>query len=251
MKFIKKSQVSEFIELIQHYYFPDFFEEITSGVEEYKLLKLYQIKILLTNELKKTGNDISVTDKFISELEDIKKLYSDDLIAIKEGDPAADSIYEIVVCYPGAFAILAYRVAHVLYKLKVKLIPRFITEYAHSRTGIDIHPGATIGKSFFIDHGTGIVIGETTIIGDNVKIYQGVTLGALSLSKGCKLKNTKRHPTIKNNVTIYSGASIFGGETIIGNNVTIGSNVFITESIQDDMMVMIDKPKLIYKEKRV
>ena len=130
------------------------------------------------------------------------------------------------------------------------MIPRFITEYAHSKTGIDIHPGATIGKNFFIDHGTGIVIGETTIIGNDVKIYQGVTLGALSLSKGSKLKNVKRHPTILNNVTIYSGASIFGGETIIGNNVTIGSNVFITESIADDTIVMIDKPKLIYKEKK-
>lgn len=250
MEFIKRNQISEFIELVQHYLYPNYFEEVIGTIDEYKTLKLYQIKILLNNELTKTGNNINVVDDFIKSLDNIKKYYDMDLEAIKDGDPAAESIFEIAICYPGAFAILAYRIAHALYKLHVKLIPRLITEYAHSKTGIDIHPGAEIGEHFFIDHGTGIVIGETTIIGNNVKIYQGVTLGALSLSKGNKLKNVKRHPTILNNVTIYSGASIFGGDTIIGNNVTIGSNVFLTESIADGTLVVIDKPKLIYKEKK-
>lgn len=249
MEFIKKNKINEFIELIQHYFYPDYFEEVVGNIDEYKHLKLMEIKVNLINELKKTGNNIDIANEFMEQLETVKKVYHKDIEAINEGDPASNSLQEIILCYPGALAILSYRVAHVLYKLNVSLLPRFITEYAHSKTGIDIHPGAEIGNSFFIDHGTGIVIGETTIIGDNVKIYQGVTLGALSLSKGNKLKNVKRHPTIKNNVTIYSGASILGGETIIGNNVTIGSNVFITKSIDDDLIVMIDEPKLIYKEK--
>ena len=249
MEFIKKNKINEFIELIQHYFYPDYFEEVIGNIDEYKNLKILEIKFNLINELNKTGNNINIADEFMKKLDEVKEIYDKDIMAINEGDPASNSLQEIILCYPGALAILSYRIAHVLYRLNVKLIPRFITEYAHSKTGIDIHPGAEIGNRFFIDHGTGIVIGETTIIGDNVKIYQGVTLGALSLSKGNKLKNTKRHPTIKNNVTIYSGASIFGGSTVIGNNVTIGSNVFITKSIDDDLIVMLDEPKLIYKEK--
>ena len=154
-----------------------------------------------------------------------------DLDAIYDGDPAANSRSEIILCYPGFFAIFIYRIAHELTKLSVPILPRVLSEFAHSKTGIDIHPEAEIGHHFFIDHGTGIVIGQTTKIGNYVKIYQGVTLGALSLKDAQKLKTKKRHPTILDNVTIYSEASIFGGETIIGPNVTIRSNSFITESV--------------------
>lgn len=154
-----------------------------------------------------------------------------DMKSIYDNDPASDSYIEIVNSYPGFFAISAYRIAHILYELDLKFPARVLTEYAHTRTGIDINPGASIGKSFFIDHGTGIVIGETTIIGNNVKLYQGVTLGALSLKEGHRLQGKKRHPTIEDNVTIYSGASILGGETIIGHDSVIGSNVFIIKSI--------------------
>ena len=139
---------------------------------------------------------------------------------------------------------------HILYELKIPLIPRMMSEYAHSKTGIDIHPGANIGNYFFIDHGTGIVIGETTLIGERVKIYQGVTLGALSLTDGQRLKGSKRHPTIGNNVTIYSGASILGGDTVIGDNVTIGSSVFLTYSVPSSMKVINKAPELILKEKK-
>ena len=148
------------------------------------------------------------------------------------------------MCYPGFLAITVYRIAHELYLLGVPLIPRIITEYAHSLTGIDINPGATIGKYFFIDHGTGVVIGETTVIGENVKIYQGVTLGALSTRKGQQLKGVKRHPTLGNNVTIYSGTSVLGGETVIGDNTTIGGNAFIVNSVSQGMKVSVKNPEL-------
>ena len=144
---------------------------------------------------------------------------------------------EIIFAYPGLFAIMVYRLAHELYLMEVPMLPRIMTEYAHSITGIDIHPGVKIGKNFFIDHGTGIVIGETAVIGDNVKIYQGVTLGALSTRGGQKLRGKRRHPTISDNVTIYAGASILGGDTVIGENCTIGSNVFITSSVAPDTTV--------------
>ena len=176
-------------------------------------------------------------NEFINELPHIKDLLIDDVKALYEGDPSANSYCEVVLTYPGFVAISAYRIAHKLYTQDLKFPARVISEYAHSRTGIDINPGAVIGKSFFIDHGTGIVIGETSIIGDNVKIYQGVTLGAISLKDGRELKNKKRHPTIMNNVTIYSGSSIFGGNTVIGNNVVIGSNCEIKSSIKDNSVV--------------
>lgn len=159
-----------------------------------------------------------------------------DTQAAYEGDPAAFNIEEIVLCYPGFFAITVYRIAHEFHKLKVPLIPRMLTEYAHAVTGIDIHPGAKIGGEFFIDHGTGVVIGETTVIGKRVKIYQGVTLGAKVTHGG--LKNTKRHPSIKDNVTIYSGASILGGDTVIGDGVTVGGNVFLTKSVDSSAGVV-------------
>ncbi len=171
-----------------------------------------------------------ITDDFFHEAPAIYKMLLEDAQAVLNFDPAAKSIEEVLVAYPGFYATAVYRFSHQLYKLGVKILPRFFSEYAHSKTGIDIHPGATIGKSFFIDHGTGIVIGETTVIGNNVKIYQGVTLGALSVSKD-KAK-TKRHPTIENNVTIYSGATILGGETVVGHDSVIGGNVWLTNSVQ-------------------
>lgn len=177
------------------------------------------------------------TVTFLRKIPDVRAMLETDLEAAFQGDPAAKYRDEIILSYPGMFAITVNRLAHELFLLEVPLIPRIMTEYAHSITGIDIHPGATIGKYFFIDHGTGVVVGETTVIGDRVKIYQGVTLGALSTRGGQKLRDVRRHPTIEDDVTIYSGASILGGETVVGKNSVIGSNVFITSSIPADTKV--------------
>ncbi|MCI9147584.1 MAG: serine acetyltransferase [Hungatella sp.] len=181
-------------------------------------------------ENRKNAQDITI--EFLKKIPQIREYLETDLEAFFDGDPAAESKDEIILSYPGMLAITVYRIAHELLLLSVPLIPRTMTEYAHSVTGIDIHPGATIGKYFFIDHGTGIVVGETTVIGEHVKVYQGVTLGALSTSGGQKLKHTRRHPTIEDNVTIYSGASILGGETVIGQGSVIGGNAFITRSVE-------------------
>lgn len=183
---------------------------------------------------------------FIQQLHKIREYIETDVQAAYDGDPAAYSKDEIIYSYPGLFAILVYRIAHELFLLNVPIIPRMMTEYAHRETGIDIHPGAAIGKFFFIDHGTGIVIGETTEIGNNVKIYQGVTLGALSTRGGQMLKNKKRHPTIEDNVTIYSGASILGGDTVIGRDVVIGGNAFITHTIAEGAKVSVKNQELRY-----
>ena len=169
--------------------------------------------------------------EFFSRIPAVRALAQTDLEAAYDGDPAATSHDEIIFCYPGLFAITVYRLAHELYGLNVPMIPRIMTEYAHSLTGIDIHPGASIGDHFFIDHGTGIVIGETTVIGKYVKIYQGVTLGGLSTRGGQSLRGKKRHPTIEDNVTIYANASILGGDTVIGQGCVIGANAFITKSV--------------------
>lgn len=185
-----------------------------------------------------------ITFKFLKTLPKIREYLSTDVQAAFNGDPAAFSTDEIIFCYPGMLAISVYRIAHELYMLNVPLIPRIISEYAHSITGIDIHPGAQIDKYFFIDHGTGVVIGETTVIGKNVKIYQGVTLGALSTRKGQQLKGTKRHPTLGDNVTIYSGTSVLGGETVIGDGVTIGGNAFIVSSISKGTKVSVKTPEM-------
>ncbi len=172
-----------------------------------------------------------VTVQFMAALPRIREYLDTDIHALFDGDPASQSPDEIIICYPGLYAITVYRLAHEFYEMNVPIIPRIMTEHAHSLTGIDINPGATIGKYFFIDHGTGIVVGETTIIGDHVKLYQGVTLGALSLKEGRGLLDVRRHPTIEDNVTIYSNASILGGETIIGHDSIVGGNVFLTRSI--------------------
>lgn len=178
-----------------------------------------------------------ITLQFLRKIPDIRAVLETDVDAALAGDPAASSKDEVILSYPGLFAISVYRMAHELQLLDVPMIPRIMTEYAHSITGIDIHPGATIGRYFFIDHGTGIVIGETTIIGNHVKIYQGVTLGGLSTREGQGLRGKKRHPTIGNNVTIYSGASILGGDTVIGDNVVVGGNAFVIKSIEEGQRV--------------
>lgn len=196
------------------------------------------------------GEAQRITVEFFNRIPTIREYVETDVTAAFDGDPAAYNKEEIVVTYPGFYAIMVNRIAHELHLLGVPLIPRIMTEHAHSLTGIDIHPGATIGKYFFIDHGTGIVIGETTIIGDNVKIYQGVTLGALSTRGGQMLKNVKRHPTIEDNVTIYSGATILGGETVIGKDVVIGGNTFITSSVLEGTKVSMKLPELDFNRKK-
>ena len=178
-------------------------------------------------------------DDFLAQSPRLREYLASDVEAALNGDPAAYSMEEIILSYPGLSAITTYRIAHELVLLDVPMIPRMMTESAHTLTGIDINPGATIGRYFFIDHGTGIVIGETTEIGENVKIYQGVTLGALSTRKGQLLHGVKRHPTIEDNVTIYSGASILGGETRIGRGAVIGANAFITSSVPAGAKVSI------------
>lgn len=184
---------------------------------------------------------------FFDKIPQIREYVETDLQAAYDGDPAASCMEEIILAYPGLMAITVYRIAHELYVAQVPVLPRLMTEYAHSLTGIDIHPGATIGKYFFIDHGTGIVVGETSIIGRNVKIYQGVTIGALSTRGGQKLSGKKRHPTICDNVTIYANASILGGDTIIGENTVIGGNAFITSSISANTRVSMKNLEMEYK----
>ena len=207
-----------------------------------------QIEIALNDsDSKKTAEE--VVESFIGAIPKIREYLDTDVKAAFDGDPAAYSTDEIIFSYPGLYAITTYRIAHELYTLGVPMIPRIMTEHAHSITGIDINPGAKIGKYFFIDHGTGIVIGETTEIGDNVKIYQGVTLGALSTRKGQQLKGIKRHPTIGNNVTIYSGTSILGGETVIGDDAVIGGNSFITSSVEAGSKVSMKSPELTISNK--
>lgn len=217
---------------------------------------MYQLNKQIMVVLKNNNNDLSeeelskksgeITLKFMEGIPSIREYLETDVKAAFDGDPAAGSTDEVIMSYPGVYATTVYRLAHGLFVLGVPMIPRIMTEHAHSVTGIDIHPGATIGKYFFMDHGTGIVIGETTVIGEHVKIYQGVTLGALSTKGGQKLKNVRRHPTIGDNVTIYSGASILGGETYIGDNSTIGGNAFITSSVDKDTKVLV-KPQELNK----
>ncbi|MGI6737521.1 MAG: serine O-acetyltransferase [Anaerovoracaceae bacterium] len=187
--------------------------------------------------------------EFFRSIPKIRHLVDTDLQATFDGDPAADNKEEIVLCYPGLLASTIYRIAHELFKLKVPMIPRMMTEYAHSITGIDIHPGAQIGEYFFMDHGTGIVVGSTSVIGSHVKIYQGVTIGALSTSAGHQLHGVKRHPTIEDNVTIYSGASILGGNTVIGRDSVIGGNAFLTSSVPAGTRVSVNNQELKFDSK--
>lgn len=246
---LKQEVLEEFIFSLKGLIFPGFSTEILDS-ETYFDIKLNTVRqdltILLTDVSKISHNELDVKQcvtVFFEKLPEIDKMIAFDLDALYEGDPAAYSKSEIILCYPGLLAIFIYRVAHELALLNIPILPRVLSEYAHSKTGIDIHPNAQIGDHFLIDHGTGIVIGETSIIGSYVKIYQGVTLGALSLRDGHKLKGTKRHPTILDHVTIYSEASIFGGDTIIGPDVTIGSSAFITSSVGPDTKIVSGRKK--------
>ena len=193
---------------------------------------------------------IEITFAILKKIPEIRARLRGDVQAAHEGDPAAKSLDEIIVSYPGIEAVAIHRVAHELHLLKVPLIPRIMSEYAHSKTGIDIHPGATIGDNFFIDHGTGVVIGETTEIGNDVRLYQGVTLGALSIKKDSSGKierGKKRHPTIRDNVIIYSGATILGGKTVVGEHSIIGGSVWLTESVPPYTILLNKAPELTQK----
>ncbi len=226
-------------------------EILKNRYSDAELVKLQTDKLLSPEEIKMTEDKAdTITIDFFRRLPKVREYLDTDLEAFFDGDPAAESRDEIILCYPGFYAITVFRMAHELYDLGVPMLPRIMTEYAHTQTGIDINPGATIGKYFFIDHGTGIVIGETTIIGEHVKVYQGVTLGALSTRGGRKLQNKKRHPTIEDNVTIYSGASILGGETVIGSGSIIGGNVFITSSVSEGTRVSVKNQELSFDNDR-
>lgn len=195
----------------------------------------------------------AIVVEFMGRLPKLRQMLALDAQAAYDGDPAAKSVDEVIYSYPGFYAVTVHRIAHELLDLGVSLMPRIMSEHAHSVTGCDIHPGAKIGQSFFIDHATGVVIGETTVIGDNVKIYQGVTLGALSFPKderGRAIKGLKRHPTLEDNVTIYANATILGGQTVIGKGVTVGGNTFVTESITAHSTVVGETPKLQVRSKK-
>ncbi len=235
-----KTNAIEFLNQLIDFLFPHFSSKVyitpEDVVAKVQLLKRDLIQLLISLNGNKPLDDVdTIADAFIGRIPSIHSNLWKDAEAIYSGDPAAENIDEVILAYPGFMAILIYRISHELYLLKVPIIPRIISEHAHQITGIDIHPGATIGSPFFIDHGTGIVIGETSLIGKNVKIYQGVTLGALSVDKS--LAQTKRHPTIEDNVIIYSQAVILGGNTVIGKNSVVGGNAWVTQSIPADSVV--------------
>lgn len=258
-----QDKVVEIVNKLLRIFFPGFYRDevykifnmrhtLAALVEDVMFNLQKQVTIALKNEpsyAQSSENDVrkkakEITIAFMKQVPRMREYIDTDLDAMFDGDPAANSKNEIILCYPGLLASTIHRIAHVLWELEVPLIPRMMTEYAHSKTGIDIHPGATIGKYFFIDHGTGIVVGSTTTIGEHVKLYQGVTLGALSTSAGQSLHGVKRHPTIEDNVTIYSGASVLGGQTVIGHGSVIGSNAFVTSSIKPDSRVTIQNQEL-------
>ncbi len=238
-----KNVVISLIKDLQKLLFPGYFDDLSSAQDAPDLIyKKLHCQVVLSVAYRGDEDVLTRADEicksFFEALPKIHLMLLKDIDAGFEGDPAAKTREEIVFCYPGFLAIFVYRIAHILYTLDVPFLPRIMTEYAHSRTGIDINSGAQIGEHFFIDHGTGVVIGETAVIGSHVKIYQGVTLGALSLKSGQKLRGKKRHPTVEDNVTIYSGASILGGETVIGRGSTIGGNAFITESVAENSKII-------------
>ena len=244
---------------IRRLIFPAYYGEaalMSLAPEDYAALLLERIEkqlfrqIALTLPEEQEDRAAELAAEMVTRLPKIARMVQLDLEATFDGDPAAGSREEILFSYPGLFAILVYRVAHELYDMKIPILPRMMTEYAHSHTGIDIHPGAQIGDHFFIDHGTGIVVGETTIIGDRVKLYQGVTLGALSTRDGHHSQPGKRHPTVEDDVTIYSGATILGGNTAIGRGSVVGGNAFLTSSVQKDTRVVIHAPETVFKSRK-
>lgn len=265
-----KVEIIEILQELRQLIFPGFFErkklsddtieyyigDLLISIEE-KLHRQIKRVLLYKNNINNKAENSHLEEKtneicstFLKLLPEIQEYITTDVQAAYDGDPAAGDIEQIIFSYPGIFAVSIYRIAHELYKLSVPYIPRIMTEYAHNETGIDINSGAKIGKYFFIDHGTGVVIGETCIIGENVKIYQGVTLGALSTRGGQNLQGVKRHPTLEDNVTIYSGASILGGDTVIGKNSVIGGNAFITKSVPEDTKVSVKNPELKFKNSK-
>lgn len=259
IKLFSNPDKEEVKELVEHFFriiYPGYFRDLSYKIYNPKNSfavtiedVFYHLKKQIYRALDYSRNENKLNDKerdeesyrickeFFERIPVIREYIETDLLSTLDGDPAAGNFDEIILSYPGLYAITVYRIAHELYLLNVPILPRLMTEIAHSNTGIDIHPGATIGKYFFIDHGTGIVVGETSIIGNNVKIYQGVTIGALSTRGGQKLSGKKRHPTICDNVTIYANASILGGDTVIGENSVIGGNAFITRSIDANSRV--------------
>lgn len=253
-KIVNRNNIIKFINEVRNVLFLGYNESVTNNIDNYLLNKLNIINELLKNILISINYDeissVLLTESFLNKIPMIKKQLNGDLKAFSLSDPAVCNEQEIIHCYPGFYAICLYRIANVLNNLEVIILPRIICEHAHSKTGIDIHPGATIGTNFFIDHGTGVVIGQTSIIGNNVKIYQGVTLGAISLNDIESLKNVKRHPTIKDNVIIYSNTSILGGQTVIGEGSVIGCNLFITKSIEKDSKIVfnIDSQQMLNKK---
>lgn len=244
--------IKEFRRLLFPAYFGDA-QLMALPPENYAALLLERIETALTAQVALALPEgqafaaAALTHEILEQLPRIQQTLMTDIEATFDGDPAAADKEEIIFAYPGLFAIFVYRIAHELYLRQVPMIPRMMTEYAHSRTGIDIHPGAQIGPWFFIDHGTGIVIGETTVIGSHVKLYQGVTLGALSPRAGHASLPGKRHPTVCDYVTIYSGASILGGETVIGEHSVVGGNAFLTGSVADNTRVVITAPETVFK----
>ena len=248
-----KTLLVEFWDSFKAYLYPEIFESEALNKAE----RLAKTKKLLCScfgcVYHGTDAYCSQITEFSSHIPGIQAIIETDIIAAYEGDPAAKSREEIMLSYPAFEAIGIYRVAHVLYQMEIPLLPRMLTEYAHSQTGIDIHPGATIGSHFFIDHGTGVVIGETTSIGNNVKIYQGVTLGAKSFEfnkEGLMIRGKKRHPNIGNNVIIYSGATILGGDTTIGDGCIIGGNVWLTHSVEPNKTVITATPETLSRDNR-
>ncbi len=263
---LNKDTILDILEEIRCVVFPGYFElkGLNRDSIEYHVGELledihYRLRKQVTKALSHTENGEPVDNEearekadwivtsFLKRIPALREILATDVQAAYDGDPAAFNTEEVIFSYPGVFAITVNRIAHELHVMGVPLIPRIMTEYAHNLTGIDIHPGAQIGSYFFIDHGTGVVIGETTEIGKHAKIYQGVTLGALSTRGGQSLRHTKRHPTLEDNVTVYSGASILGGETVIGEGAIIGSNAFITSSVPRGTRVSIKNPELQFK----
>ncbi len=257
--------IIDIIEKLRRIIFPGYFREksykyynvrpnLSVLIEDVMYHLTKQVKLVFQShgqsEQEAADSALQVCLEFFSRIPEVRAVVQTDLQAAYDGDPAATNMAEIIFSYPGLYAIMVYRLAHVLHSLNVPILPRIMTEYAHNITGIDIHPGATVGRYFFIDHGTGIVIGETTVIGENVKIYQGVTLGALSTRGGQSLRGKQRHPTIEDDVTIYAGASILGGNTVIGKGSVIGSNVFITESVEPGTSVRNKKQELQFKARQ-
>lgn len=252
-----KDVVIDVIEKLRRIVFPGYFREknyriynakhnLSMLIEDVMFNLSRQVSRVLAQDEEKASQ---VCLAFLGQIPKIRQVIQTDLQAAYDGDPAATGKAEVIFSYPGLYAITVYRLAHELHQLQVPMIPRIMTEYAHSMTGIDIHPGATIGNYFFIDHGTGIVIGETTVIGDNVKIYQGVTLGGLSTRGGQDLRGKRRHPTIRDNVTIYANATILGGETEIGADCVVGSSAFITKSIPAGTTVTLKSQELQLRKK--